>query len=122
MQLFEVEGSAELGVSELVTNALLHARTAFSVIVQVVASGRVRIAVSDSSDLPVQSRHPGVGATTGRGLALVAAVSFDRGTDPRAAGEVGKTVWFEPRPSTGEDGEVQQFSTEDWVQELHRSS
>ena len=93
----EVEDSAELGVSELVTNAMLHARTAFTVTVRAMPGGRVRVEVTDSSPVPVQMRRLGVTATTGRGLQLVAAASLDWGVDPLPVDlGVGKTVWFEP--------------------------
>ncbi|WP_432492591.1 ATP-binding protein [Kineococcus gypseus] len=98
----ELEGSAELGVSELVTNAVLHARTAFSVAVRVGEDGRVRVEVSDSSPVPVQVRRPGASATTGRGLQLVASVSTGWGVQVRSEGDgPGKTVWFEPRAERG---------------------
>ncbi|MBB2901391.1 hypothetical protein FHR75_002179 [Kineococcus radiotolerans] len=116
----EVEESAELGVSELVTNALLHARTAFTITVRSMPTGTVRIEVSDSSPLPAQQRHLGLGATTGRGLRLVEAVSSAWGVDPLASGGVGKTVWFEPRPSTGEDPGSEVFAAEAWAEDLQQ--
>ena len=103
-----LEESAELGVSELVTNAVLHARTTIVLTVRAAPSGRVRIEVSDSSTLPVQFRPLGAGATTGRGLRLVAAIAYDWGVEqlPAADGP-GKTVWFEPHEAAPESaGEV----------------
>ncbi|WP_432495777.1 ATP-binding protein [Kineococcus auxinigenes] len=93
----EAEECAELGVSELVTNAVLHARTDFTVTVRLVPTGRIRVEVADSSPVPVQSRRFGATATTGRGLRLVAAASLDWGTTalPADLGP-GKVVWFEP--------------------------
>ncbi len=83
--------SARLVVSELVTNAVLHAQS--DVLVQVLLDGgKVRLEVSDeSSDTPAR-RHYGTDATTGRGLGLVAAASTSWGT---TVGEIGKTVWAE---------------------------
>ncbi|WP_432510141.1 ATP-binding protein [Kineococcus sp. SYSU DK001] len=94
-----LEEPAELGVSELVSNAVLHARTSSVVTVRAMPSGRVRIEVGDSSPAPVQPRRFEAGATTGRGLRLVAALALDWGCDasPPERGP-GKTVWFEPRP------------------------
>ena len=91
------EEAAELGVSELVTNAVLHARTAVTVTVRT-TGGRVRVEVRDTSPLPVQPRHFALTSTTGRGLQLVAALSSGWGVEAPPAGEgPGKTVWFEPR-------------------------
>ena len=98
-----LEEPAELGVSELVTNAVLHARTDITLTVRAMPSGRVRIEVTDSSPLPVQSRPLGAGATTGRGLQLVTAGASAWGIDelPVGAGP-GKTVWFELKEGAGE--------------------
>jgi hypothetical protein len=90
-----VEMSAELGVSELATNAVLHGRTPFTVAV-LRNGGRVRIEVTDGSPLPPQVRRLSTFASTGRGLRLVASVSADWGIVARPAGDGGKTVWFEP--------------------------
>jgi hypothetical protein len=95
-QAMDLEASAELGVSELVTNAVLHGRTAFTVAVLRTPRG-VRIEVSDRSPLPPQVRRLSTFASTGRGLRLVAAVSSDWGIVPVAPDDGGgKTVWFEP--------------------------
>jgi anti-sigma regulatory factor (Ser/Thr protein kinase) len=94
-QAVALEASAELGVSELVTNAVLHGRTPFTVTVLRTADG-VRIEVSDRSPLPPQVRRLSTFASTGRGLRLVAAVSSSWGIAPSAGDGGGKTVWFEP--------------------------
>jgi anti-sigma regulatory factor (Ser/Thr protein kinase) len=88
--------SAELAVTELVTNALLHGQP--PVVVRVVlGDARVRVEVADGSpNLPVRA-VPSADAMTGRGLALVEAVSIDWGAEPVADGKV---VWAEiPCPS-----------------------
>jgi anti-sigma regulatory factor (Ser/Thr protein kinase) len=91
-----VEASAELGVSELATNAVLHGRTPFTITVLRTPHG-VRIEVSDTSPLPPQVRRLSTFASTGRGLRLVASVSSDWGVVPVPPdGRAGKTVWFEP--------------------------
>lgn len=64
-------GNAQLGVTELVTNACLHARTPIVVVVRVTADGAVRIEVSDDSPRLPERRAYDALATTGRGLALL---------------------------------------------------
>jgi anti-sigma regulatory factor (Ser/Thr protein kinase) len=77
-------------VSELATNAVLHARTPFTISVQV-DYAHVLVAVADAS--PARPRLPrrGDGAgMTGRGLRIVAQLSVEWGVDVRADG---KTTW-----------------------------
>lgn len=114
----DLEEAAELGVSELATNAMLHARTAFTVTVRRTRQDRVRVEVTDGSPVPVQLRRFGVSATTGRGLQLVASVSHDWGIE---VGPVtGKTVWFEPRAEViGPEVPVEDWSAD--VEELLRA-
>lgn len=91
----QVVDTAELGVSELVANACLHARTAIRVTIRITPSDLVRIEVSDqSSRIPEQRRH-GALATTGRGLRLLDTFGT-WGVEQSAPPAVGKTVWFEP--------------------------
>ncbi len=81
---------AELAVSELVTNAIVHAHTEL-VLTVVITGADATVSVRDSApQLPAQ-RHWGESATTGRGLALVASLSCAYGVDIEAPG---KTVWF----------------------------
>ena len=95
--------AAELGLTELVTNACLHARTPVQVTARAVA-GRIRFEVTDGSPiLPLPARR-GAGATTGRGMYLVAACGA-WGVVPEAGG-VGKTVWFEPTEAIAEQAPV----------------
>jgi anti-sigma regulatory factor (Ser/Thr protein kinase) len=79
-------------VSEVATNAVLHAYGA-ALRVQVLDRGaRVRVEVSDGSPvLPVQRRAL-AGAEDGRGLALLEALALAWGVKPRPGG---KTIWFE---------------------------
>ncbi|WP_432574655.1 ATP-binding protein [Kineococcus sp. SYSU DK005] len=112
----ELEESAELGVSELVTNAVLHARTAFNVDVWVMPSGRVRIGVSDASATPLRLRRLVQEAGTGRGLRLLESISTDWGVQALPAHQGGgKTVWFEPKQDMSTAG----FDTDDWAAEVH---
>ncbi|GAA4978857.1 ATP-binding protein [Kineococcus glutinatus] len=83
--------AAELAVSELVTNAALHARTAVELTVWI-GGGTARVEVRDfNTALPAQ-RNYGEQATTGRGMALVAALSSACGVTGLPDGKV---VWFE---------------------------
>lgn len=85
----EWEFAATTLVSELATNSVLHARTAFTVELQL-DDQSLRLRVSDGSPVaPVVKSHSAQ-ATTGRGLDLVAALSIAWGVEPRATG---KAVW-----------------------------
>ena len=115
LQSEALEESAELGVSELVSNAVLHARTSFTLTVRTMTTGRVRIEVDDSSPAPAQPRRFSVAATTGRGLQLVASLSFDWGIEHRPCAQgPGKTVWFEPKELTSTREAVSSFDTSGW--------
>jgi len=90
-ELHGVDYDLSVVASELVTNAVLHARTPFTLRLSY-DKGAVRIEVEDSNpQLPVQ-RHRSPRATTGRGLVLVEALSSSWGC--QRAGE-GKIVWAE---------------------------
>jgi anti-sigma regulatory factor (Ser/Thr protein kinase) len=82
---------AQLLVSELVTNAVLHAGTYIVVEVRV-DDVRVRVAVKDLSAAFPQPRVAADDASGGRGLQLVEALSSSWGWDLTAGG---KSVWFE---------------------------
>jgi anti-sigma regulatory factor (Ser/Thr protein kinase) len=82
---------AVLLVSELVTNALLHARSAPTV--ELSRDGdRVRIGVRDDSPVVPRRRKYANDAATGRGIALVEQLATDWGSE--RVGD-GKRVWFE---------------------------
>jgi hypothetical protein len=82
--------AAALIATELATNAVLHARTDFSVAVSSTAEGTIRIAVRDASPLRPRRRLAGPLDTSGRGLALVDALAAGWGADPFPGG---KEVW-----------------------------
>ncbi|MCX4753932.1 ATP-binding protein [Kitasatospora purpeofusca] len=84
--------SAELLVSELVTNALRHAAGEIGVEVAI-GVAVLRVSVRDGSDRPPQLRVAGDLDTGGRGLALVEALASRHGWEPAEGG--GKVVWFE---------------------------
>ncbi|WP_298461306.1 ATP-binding protein [uncultured Cellulomonas sp.] len=110
-----VQECAELGVSELVTNAVLHARTPFTVTVRRSQNGVARVEVTDGSALSPQQRRLSALATTGRGLRLVASLSLDWGVTPLPAGQdQGKTVWFEPLEEMTASG----FAEADWAADI----
>lgn len=91
----EVVDTAELLTSELVTNAVLHARTEVEVRVWP-HEGHVRVRVDDSRpDRPLVPREPRPYAGAGRGLAVVEELASSHGAHP---GEGRKTVWFELWP------------------------
>ncbi len=79
-------------VSELATNAVLHARSEFEVCVAAVAE-RIRVEVSDfNSRLPTMVTVP-ADAYSGRGLMLLQALAGSWGVETHA--NEGKTIWFE---------------------------
>lgn len=82
--------TARLLTSELVTNAVLHARTDMTVTVEEQGRG-VRISVADHSPVSPALRHHSTTATTGRGLRLL-----DELADAWSVADDrdGKTVWF----------------------------
>jgi hypothetical protein len=87
----QVVDNAALVVTELTTNAMMHARSGSKVRVWA-SRDAIRIAVEDAAAvLPVQ-RSPSSLASSGRGLALVAALSQRWGADLL---DEGKVVWAE---------------------------
>ncbi|MEU6244069.1 ATP-binding protein [Streptomyces sp. NPDC047024] len=82
-----------LVVSELVANAVRHARRdSIRVVVERVAPGTVRVAVADFSRVLPEPCTPKDDEEGGRGVALVAALASNWGTDER---RWGKVVWAE---------------------------
>ena len=81
-----------LVVSELVSNAVLHARTAIEVVLSI-ADGVIELAVRDSNPRSQRPRviDPSLDATGGRGLLLVQELSDEWGVAERMNG---KDVWL----------------------------
>lgn len=87
----EVVERLVLITSELTTNVVLHARTTFTVVVEL-HDDHVRVGVRDRSDATPVLRAIDRARVTGRGLAIVEAISQSWGIDPLADG-AGKWVW-----------------------------
>jgi anti-sigma regulatory factor (Ser/Thr protein kinase) len=86
-----LDARVALAVSEVASNAILHARTPFTVCVLVDAD-RVRVEVTDQDPrIPVRQDYA-ADSVTGRGLAIVEHMSDRWGADRR---DGDKTVWFE---------------------------
>jgi anti-sigma regulatory factor (Ser/Thr protein kinase) len=84
---------AELLSSELVTNAVLHARSPVELEAAFDEKAVLRIEVYDHSpdDVTQNPSPPPAGAEGGRGLAIVARLACRWGVDPLTQG---KRVWF----------------------------
>jgi anti-sigma regulatory factor (Ser/Thr protein kinase) len=79
--------------SELVTNAVVHARTPTTLRVLVEPNvPRVRVEVADGVPQQPRARDPGPNETSGRGLMLVDRLATHWEVD---SNEAGKVVWFE---------------------------
>jgi anti-sigma regulatory factor (Ser/Thr protein kinase) len=99
----ELTDSAVLGVSELVTNAVLHVRS--TIVVRLVDDDdRVRVEVYDDSPRPPEGQQMLVEedlqapSTIGRGLQIVDSISHSWGVSYE---HVGKCIWFLPAPDDG---------------------
>jgi len=91
--------TAVLLVSELATNAVVHATSDFAVtVVYPTRAGRVRVEVVDSVPGRPASLQPPPTAPHGRGLLLVASLAEEWGVEGVAGSRAGKTVWFELAP------------------------
>jgi anti-sigma regulatory factor (Ser/Thr protein kinase) len=104
-----LEWTASQALSELVTNAVLHAGTPVTVSLALLDDGRLRLEVGDGSPRVPHQRRYGQQATTGRGIALVAGLAETWGVEPRTGG---KTVWCELLPGAV-DPDLAAFLTDD---------
>ena len=82
--------TTQLLTSELVTNAVLHARTSITLTIEAAGSG-VRVSVTDGSPIPPAMRRHSVTSTTGRGLRLLNQLADSWSVEDTNGG---KTVWF----------------------------
>jgi anti-sigma regulatory factor (Ser/Thr protein kinase) len=90
--------AVQLVVSELITNAVLHAAESSAITLELAMTGdAVRVMVSDHSPRQPQQRGEPApwSAESGRGIQLVDAITDRWGTEPRRP--QGKTVWCELR-------------------------
>ncbi|MFF4163937.1 SpoIIE family protein phosphatase [Streptomyces sp. NPDC001741] len=87
--------SAELMVSEMATNVLVHTDGDALLVAEVRGERgerRLRVEVADTSDELPHKRRPGEMASSGRGLVLMEMLADAWGVDPRGEG---KSIWFE---------------------------
>lgn len=94
-----VVDAATLLLSELVTNAVLHAGTDIDVGLDLVPGG-VRVEVADRHPVHPSVKGYSADAATGRGLVLVDAMAEEWGV---ADAPPGKVVWFVVRDREGDD-------------------
>ncbi len=104
--------TASLLVTEIVTNAILHAMAPMTLRVEVSADV-VRIEVRDGSQLPPRVHAFSPTAATGRGLRLLESLAVRWGVRPEPGG--GKVVWFEVGESSDSAWEM---AAEDWLGEV----
>lgn len=88
----EVLDNVRLLVSEVVTNAVLHAGSEIELAVEL-RPFTVRVSVADGSDAQPTRRLARTDEESGRGLELVDVLAQSWGVEPRPGG--GKIVWFE---------------------------
>ncbi len=91
---FGVVDTVELLTSEVVTNALVHARSAPELRVEV-RSDAVRVEVCDTSETEPVLQQPGPDSASGRGMAIVEQLATGWGVE--RVPHDGKRVWFEVR-------------------------
>jgi DNA-binding NarL/FixJ family response regulator len=87
----DVAEQAELIASELVTNAVIHAQSAFEVRLRR-DEQVLRIEVADKSTDAPDPREPDESSESGRGMFLVSSMSHAWGVDPQPPGKI---VWAE---------------------------
>ena len=109
--------NAELIVSELVGNVVLHVGGTVEVTVEVAADG-VLLSVTDDSPLSPHLRVFSRTSSTGRGMRLVHSLSAEHGVRPHGDG---KTIWVRLTPACsdrGDDEIAEVFADIDWIAEL----
>ena len=109
--------NAELIVSELVGNVVLHVGGTVEVAVEVHANEAL-LSVTDASPLSPHLRVFSRTSSTGRGMRLVHSLSAEHGV--RTHGD-GKTIWVRLTPASsqrGDDELAEVFADIDWIAEL----
>jgi anti-sigma regulatory factor (Ser/Thr protein kinase) len=87
----DLTADAALIISELATNALSHAMSPFRAVLDR-RGGGLRIGVEDATDIPLERRNTDAEDTSGRGVAIIEALSERWGY---SAVPGGKVVWAE---------------------------
>ena len=111
------EDTLVLLVSELATNVVLHARTAYDVVLER-RGDVVRLSVLDDSTSGPVRRRTGLRSATGRGLALVESMSSEWGrTDDQFLSGRAKGIWVEVSTSPDEQvaGDEGEMYGENWL-------
>jgi anti-sigma regulatory factor (Ser/Thr protein kinase) len=93
---------AQLLVSEVVTNAVLHGTPPITLQITCIEDVGLRVDVTDAAPSTPVLQHLGVAADHGRGVALMDMLSDEWGVEPL---DPGKRVWFRLTPRS-EDGTV----------------
>jgi hypothetical protein len=111
----DYEFAAAQIVSELATNAVIHARSGFTVSLAL-EGDLLRLAVTDSSARMPMAKNHSRQATTGRGIGMVASIAEHWGVDPLPTG---KTVWvligaIRPVVATGLSGGSAPLLSSEW--------
>lgn len=96
-------------VTELVTNAILHARTMVQLCLEL-RDEIIRVEVRDGSSIRPALRDHGLHATTGRGLNLVSRLAAAWGVD---VGGSGKTVWAHLAEDAADESSEHLFAVPD---------
>lgn len=108
----EYDFAAPLVVTELATNAALHARTPYEVRLRLEPTHLLVEVVDGNPRQPLPRRYA-VDASTGRGIALVDSLCRDWGVTPAAGGKV---VWAQVRPDGAVLGEFDPDEFDDFVE------
>ncbi len=109
--------NAELIVSELVGNVVLHVGGTVEVSVET-GEDEALLSVSDDSPLSPHLRVFSRTSSTGRGMRLVHSLSAEHGVRPHGTG---KTIWVRLTPASsqrGDDELAEVFADIDWMAEL----
>ncbi len=111
--------AAELALTELATNVVLHAHSEMTV--RISCGERLRVEVEDTSPVIPTQRGYGIESSTGRGLALVAAIAQEHGI---IRTDTGKIVWFvlDATPEEGDEPDVDALLDAWSDEEVHAAS
>jgi anti-sigma regulatory factor (Ser/Thr protein kinase) len=85
----QIIDTATLLVSELATNAIVHASSAVKLRIDV--GDEIRVEVRDADEAPPIAPPADIGRESGRGLAIVTTLADEWSWSPRSSGKV---VWF----------------------------